>query len=236
MPAFQSAHGHHRGHATGLASVVSSAIAARTESLRPVIVELGGSAPCRVGFRLDGRGTGHFWWSARANSARPIFETPGQVSLLGHLVQLGAGLRRGRTDAFALRHGGGLLTESSPARLGHVRDRSFAPRACLRFGDVALGGRALLRTSHSWGVPGGATLYSVPGCASGRVDAREQLRIAHQMFTTIGAHAFAERAARELDATRPSATASRRSTTSPAGKPDRSAGPQRTPQRRGRSR
>jgi hypothetical protein len=82
MPAFQRAHGHHRGHATGLASVVSCAIAARTESLRPVIVELGGSAPCRVGFRLDGRGTGHFWWSARANSARPIFERPGRSRCL----------------------------------------------------------------------------------------------------------------------------------------------------------
>ena len=34
-----------------------------------------------------------------------------------------------------------------------------------------------------------------------RVDAREQLRAAHDLFTTIGAHAFAERARRELVAT-----------------------------------
>lgn len=34
-----------------------------------------------------------------------------------------------------------------------------------------------------------------------RVDAREQLRAAHEMFTTMGAGAFAERARRELAAT-----------------------------------
>jgi DNA-binding CsgD family transcriptional regulator len=34
-----------------------------------------------------------------------------------------------------------------------------------------------------------------------RVDAREQLRVAHEMFTTIGAEAFAERSGRELLAT-----------------------------------
>ena len=34
-----------------------------------------------------------------------------------------------------------------------------------------------------------------------RVDAREQLRAAHEMFTQIGAEAFAERARRELAAT-----------------------------------
>ena len=34
-----------------------------------------------------------------------------------------------------------------------------------------------------------------------RVDAREQLRSAHELFVTIGAHMFAERAARELVAT-----------------------------------
>jgi DNA-binding CsgD family transcriptional regulator len=34
-----------------------------------------------------------------------------------------------------------------------------------------------------------------------RVDAREQLRAAHEMFSHMGAHAFAERAARELSAT-----------------------------------
>jgi DNA-binding CsgD family transcriptional regulator len=34
-----------------------------------------------------------------------------------------------------------------------------------------------------------------------RVDAREQLRIAHELFTAMGTHAFAERARRELTAT-----------------------------------
>jgi DNA-binding CsgD family transcriptional regulator/tetratricopeptide (TPR) repeat protein len=34
-----------------------------------------------------------------------------------------------------------------------------------------------------------------------RLDAREQLRIAHEMFTAMGLEAFAQRAARELDAT-----------------------------------
>jgi DNA-binding CsgD family transcriptional regulator len=34
-----------------------------------------------------------------------------------------------------------------------------------------------------------------------RVDAREQLRLAHQTFTKMGAEAFAQRAARELNAT-----------------------------------
>jgi DNA-binding CsgD family transcriptional regulator len=34
-----------------------------------------------------------------------------------------------------------------------------------------------------------------------RVDAREQLRVAHEMFSRIGAGAFAERARRELQAT-----------------------------------
>jgi DNA-binding NarL/FixJ family response regulator len=34
-----------------------------------------------------------------------------------------------------------------------------------------------------------------------RIDAREQLRIAHEMFSEMGAEAFAERAARELRAT-----------------------------------
>jgi DNA-binding NarL/FixJ family response regulator len=36
-----------------------------------------------------------------------------------------------------------------------------------------------------------------------RVDAREQLRAAHQMFTTMGAEAFAERARGELLAKKP---------------------------------
>jgi DNA-binding CsgD family transcriptional regulator len=34
-----------------------------------------------------------------------------------------------------------------------------------------------------------------------RVDAREQLRTAHELFTAMGAEAFADRAARELQAT-----------------------------------
>ncbi|HWD06197.1 MAG TPA: LuxR C-terminal-related transcriptional regulator [Amycolatopsis sp.] len=41
-----------------------------------------------------------------------------------------------------------------------------------------------------------------------RTDAREQLRVAHEMFTAMGMEAFAERAARELRAT--GATARRR--------------------------
>ena len=52
----------------------------------------------------------------------------------------------------------------------------------------------------SW--PGPAALRGVvapPG--AWRIDAREQLRSAHEMFTAMGAEAFADRARRELVAT-----------------------------------
>jgi len=63
-----------------------------------------------------------------------------------------------------------------------------------------------------------------------RIDARQQLRTAHEFFDRIGAEGFAERARRELQAT--GATARKRTVdtrdelTAPGG-PDRAAGPQR---------
>ena len=66
-----------------------------------------------------------------------------------------------------------------------------------------------------------------------RVDAREQLRTAHDMFAAIGMEAFAERARRELVATGENgAQAQRRDRhhADPAGGPDRPAGPRRPDQ------
>jgi DNA-binding CsgD family transcriptional regulator len=61
-------------------------------------------------------------------------------------------------------------------RLGRTRVRMELGRAYLVYGEW-------LRRAHR------------------RIDAREQLRTAHQMFAAMGAGAFAERAARELGAT-----------------------------------
>jgi DNA-binding CsgD family transcriptional regulator len=61
-------------------------------------------------------------------------------------------------------------------RLSRTRIRGHHARACLHYGEW-------LRRQNR------------------RVDARAQLRIAHEMFTEMGMHAFAELAARELGAT-----------------------------------
>ena len=70
-----------------------------------------------------------------------------------------------------------------------------------------------------------------------RLDAREQLRTAHEMFAAMGTEAFAERAARELLAT--GETARKRSVETPRpahrpGGPDRAARPRRPLQPRDR--
>ena len=70
-----------------------------------------------------------------------------------------------------------------------------------------------------------------------RLDAREQLRTAHEMFTAMGIEAFAERAARELLATGETARKRTVETTRPAhrpGGPDRAARPRRPLQPRDR--
>jgi DNA-binding NarL/FixJ family response regulator len=69
--------------------------------------------------------------------------------------------------------------------------------------------RSTVRRSSGSSAPGCASSWPAPasstanGCAAKnrRVDAREQLRSAHELFSSMGADGFAERAARELLAT-----------------------------------
>src|SRR5918997_1498068 len=59
------------------------------------------------------------------------------------------------------------------------------------------------RRSSTWAERDWVLSSRVPGCfmASRRVDARAQLRAAHEQLTSLGMEAFAERARRELLAT-----------------------------------
>ena len=80
-------------------------------------------------------------------------------------------------------------------------------RALLSEGEAADGSTA--SRSSGWAGPGSAPSWPAPTCSTGsgcaaqgrRVDAREQLRTAHDMLAAMGMEAFAERARRELRAT-----------------------------------
>ncbi len=111
------------------------------------------------------------WAAAELIEAATRIRAPERAA--GALQRLSAAARASETD-WAL--GAEARYREAIGRLGRTRLRVDLARAHLLYGEW-------LRRAHR------------------RIDARDQLRTAHQMLTVIGADRFAERAARELRAT-----------------------------------
>ena len=116
-----------------------------------------------------------------------------------------AGARCGSPDAVAALPR--LLERTAPSRTDWARGVEARSRALLSDGEAAeaLFREAIERLSRSRIVVHHARAHLLYGewlrRENRRLDAREQLRLAHEMLARIGAGAFAERARRELVAT-----------------------------------